>query len=120
MTPGDEPRHRMGTTTIPEMVPLIEVDRRFHAWAQQLRQEFVANIDRQALERARDEATKAVDQIAAARTVSQHRYTKLIIAHGITVIVIAGVIGAMAMQFAYASTNRDRIERLEQQMDAPP
>lgn len=126
MTPAvdDDPhgsfRKRQLDSTIPEMVPLLAVDIKIRDAIDKFKSEWIADLDRQALERARDEAKEAVAQIAASRAVSHRRWMKLIIAHGVTALLLAAVAGAMAMQWAYASTNRERIERLETQMDMEP
>lgn len=116
--PGStRPMRRPGTATIPDMVPLIEIDRRIHALAATLRLEWIANIDRQALERARDEARDAVVQITASSAVSHRRWMTLIVVHAVTGLLIAATCVALGMQIAYGRVNRVRIERLERVTD---
>lgn len=100
----------MSNETFPVMVKRIELDLALEQVKAQLRGEFVANIDRIALERAIDDARTAQEKADAARAVSLRWYLKLIIVIGVLYV-------AVAMLLAFASENRDRLKRLERQVD---
>lgn len=101
---------RARSDTIPTLVPEIEIDRKIELAKDALRLEFVANIDRQALERAIADATSARELTDLARAVSLHRYLKVIL-------VLAALLAGEVGQFVYAYANRARIDLMERAAD---
>lgn len=92
------------------MVPLIEIDRRIESAKGEMRREFVANIDRQALERAIADATRAHAMTEAARATSLARYLKLLGS-------LAALFVIVASQYFYSHENRARLDEIQMRID---
>ena len=103
--------------TIPELVHAIEIHRAVEKAKEDLRREFVANIDRMALERAIAEAKVALIEAKGALEHSQ-RAVKTSHRRWMTIVLILGAFGiSAAMQWVYATENRARLQRLERTAD---
>lgn len=126
MTPDRDRRE-----TVPFEVPLAAVDRKIAQAKEEIRKELIANLDRQVLERAYDKAKLAIAEAKeaaqeakaaaaatmAAQQTSLRRYHKLITAHVVMFVMLVALAGVLGMGWAYASTNRERIDDLERRQE---
>lgn len=109
----DGPRRRDPHATAQTLVPEWEVRLAIESAKQELRREFVANIDRQALERAIDDAREAAADakevsrdLHAARSTSARRWVTILVTLGVLAVLVA-------VQHVYSRENRARLELLE-------
>lgn len=107
---SDTIRRRGREDTIPTMVTRIEFDMALEVVKATMRKEFVANIDRQALERAIADATKAHAMTEAARATSLTRYLKLLGS-------LAALFVIVASQYFYSHENRARLDEIQMRID---
>lgn len=103
-------RRREPGATVPELVHKYEIDRAVDAAKVELRREFATSTNQAALERLTHDAREATAQAHAAARGSRARFA-------FALVCIVALAVALAMQVAYASENRERIERLERLSD---
>lgn len=105
LTPPTQPRARRRAlaTTVPTLVPRIEIDRAVEAAMTTLRSEWQLNIDRAAID-----AVRAIANGAAAA--SRRRF-------GFAMFCVALLLARAVYDHVYGRTNRERITRIERTLD---
>lgn len=108
-------RRRGDTETI--LVPEYEIDRRIERAKDALRRELIDTLDRQALERAIDDAKGASDDAhnAAQEARDANKASRRRFAFALSIMAALAI--ALGMMIAFARENRARLEHLERMIE---